>query len=168
MYCEECKQRPATVHLTQMYNNKKVEIHLCEVCAAQKGAFMFDVASNFSIPNLLGSLFGSNYNVKDVKPHFQVSTCPNCGMSLGDIRNTGKLGCSECYKAFAAELDPTLRRIHGNSQHIGKVPVRGGGKVLIKKKIESLKQQLQRAVAAEDYERAAEIRDMIKSAEKKA
>lgn len=167
MYCEECKQRPATVHLTQMYNGKKVETHLCETCAAQKGAFMFDVASNFSIPNLLGSLFGSNFNIPDVKAPLQVGICPNCGMNLSDIRNTGRLGCSECYTAFEKELEPTLRRVHGNSQHVGKVPARGGEKVMVKKKIENLKQQLQQAVAAEDYEKAAEIRDTIKDIEKK-
>ncbi|MGS0765791.1 UvrB/UvrC motif-containing protein [Syntrophomonas curvata] len=167
MYCEECKQRPATVHLTQMYNGKKVETHLCEACAAQKGAFMFDVANNFSIPNLLGSLFGSNFNLPDVKAQLPVGICPNCGMSLNDIRNTGRLGCSECYTAFEKELDPTLRRVHGNSEHVGKVPARGGEKVMVKKKIETLKQQLQQAVAAEDYEKAAEIRDTIKDIEKK-
>lgn len=167
MYCEECKQRPATVHFTQMYNGKKVEVHLCEACAAQKGAFMFDVANNFSIPNLLGSLFGSNFNLPDIKTQLPVRTCPNCGMSLNDIRNTGRLGCSECYAAFEKELEPTLRRVHGNSEHVGKVPARGGKKVMEKKKIETLKQQLQQAVVAEDYEKAAEIRDTIKEIEKK-
>jgi protein arginine kinase activator len=167
MYCEECKQRPATVHLTQMYNGKKVETHLCETCAAQKGAFMFDVASNFSIPNLLSSLFGNNFNLQDVKTQLQVGTCPNCGMSLNDISKTGRLGCSECYTTFERELDPTLRRVHGNSEHVGKVPARGGEKVMVKKRIEHLKHQLQQAVAAEDYEKAAEIRDMIKDIEKK-
>lgn len=167
MYCEECKQRPATVHLTQMYNGKKVEIHLCEACAAQKGAFMFDVASNFSIPNLLGSLFGSNFNLPEVQTQLPGRVCPNCGMSLNDIMNTGRLGCSECYTAFEKELEPTLRRVHGNSEHVGKVPARGGEKVMVKKQIEHLKQQLQQAVAAENYEKAAEIRDTIKDTEKK-
>ena len=167
MYCEECKQRPATVHLAQMYNGKKVETHLCEVCAAQKGAYMFDVASNFSIPNLLGSLFGSYNNLHDVKTQIQVGTCPNCGMNLSDISNTGRLGCSQCYTAFERELEPTLRRVHGNSQHIGKVPARGGEKVMVKKEIDALKYQLQKAIAAEEYEKAAEIRDEIKKNEKR-
>ena len=128
---------------------------------------MFDVASNFSIPNLLGSLFGSNFNLPEVQTQLPGRVCPNCGMSLNDIMNTGRLGCSECYTAFEKELEPTLRRVHGNSEHVGKVPARGGEKVMVKKKIEHLKQQLQQAVAAENYEKAAEIRDTIKDTEKK-
>lgn len=166
MYCEECKQRIATVHLTQMYNGKQVQLHLCQECAAQKGSIMFDIASNFSLPNLLGSLFGSNYNLQEIKPQQQVISCPNCGMNLSDIANTGKLGCSQCYISFERQLEPNLRRIHGNSQHVGKIPVRGGSKYMIKKRIDSLKQQLQQAIAAEEYEKAAQIRDKIKEIEK--
>ena len=59
-----------------------------------------------------------------------------------------------------------MRRIHGNSQHIGKVPARSGEKVRLKKQIEALKAKLQEAVAAEKYEEAAEIRDSIKELEK--
>ena len=63
-------------------------------------------------------------------------------------------------------MEPTLRRVHGDSRHVGKVPARGGEKVMVKKKIEGLKYQLQKAIGVEDYEKAAEIRDEIKDAEK--
>jgi protein arginine kinase activator len=86
-------------------------------------------------------------------------------MTFNDIRQTGKLGCSNCYQVFAQEMEPTLRRIHGNSQHIGKIPSRGGEKVLMRKQLDSLKTQLQEAVNHEEYEKAAEIRDGIKSLE---
>lgn len=163
MYCEECKQRPATVHLTKMHNGIKVESHLCEECASKKGGFIFDL-NKFSIPNLLGSFFG-NYNVQSTLPSDVV--CPNCGMSFMNIRETGRLGCNECYTVFEQELEPILRRIHGNSQHIGKIPSRSGEKVLLQKDIDKLKTALQQAVANEEYEKAAEIRDSIKELEKK-
>lgn len=166
MNCEECKQRPATVHLTQMYNGQKKELHLCEQCAAQKGAYMFDLAK-FSLPNLLGTFLGGNLGQQQIQSLGQTRTCPSCGMNFADIRQTGKLGCSQCYAAFESELEPTLRRVHGNSQHIGKVPARGGEKVMVKKQIDELKARVQRAVAEEDYEKAAEIRDSIKELEKK-
>ena len=166
MNCEECKQRPATVHLTQMYNGQKKELHLCEQCAAQKGAYMFDLAK-FSLPNLLGTFLGGNLGQQHMQAVGQARTCPNCGMNFADISQTGKLGCSECYAAFDSELEPTLRRVHGNSQHIGKVPARGGEKVMVKKQIEELKTRLQKAVAEEQYEKAAEISDSIKELEKK-
>lgn len=167
MYCDECKKNPATVHLTQMMNGKKTEIHLCEECAAKKGALMFDIGSKFSIPNLLGSFFGSNYGLQGIQALTSVNSCPNCGMNFSDISQTGKLGCAECYSAFEQELEPILRRIHGNSKHVGKIPARGGEKVLFKKQIAQLKAKLQEAVAKENYEQAAEIRDSIKELEKK-
>lgn len=165
MYCDECKQRPASVHLTQMFNGQKIESHFCEECAAKKGAIIFNADNSFSIPNLLASFFG--FNTEGPSAPALGHSCSNCGMSFNDIRQTGKLGCSECYAAFDEELEPTLRGMHGNSQHIGKVPTRGGEKVILKKTVESMKSRLQQAVAEEDYEKAAQIRDAIKDLEKK-
>jgi len=166
MNCQECNQRPATIHLTQMFNGKKEETHLCEYCAAKKGAMLFN-ADEFSIPNLLGSFLGYQVNLPGAKEaQTPPNICTSCGSCFADITKTGKLGCADCYNTFVQELEPTLRRIHGNSQHIGKIPARGGGKVLIKKQIEKLKEQLQEAVASEKYELAAEIRDSIKNIEK--
>lgn len=167
MYCEECKKNPASVHLIQVINGKKVETHLCEECAAKKGAILFNVNNKFSIPNLLGSIFVNPYSVQDFAGFTKGAKCPNCGMSFNDIRQTGKLGCSECYKIFENELEPTLRRMQGNSQHVGKIPSRSGEKVLMRKQIENLKTGLQEAVAHEKYEEAAEIRDRIKDIERK-
>ncbi|MDD4801333.1 MAG: UvrB/UvrC motif-containing protein [Syntrophomonas sp.] len=167
MYCEECKKRSATVHLTQVFNGQKTESHLCEECASQKSGFMFDPANKFSIPNLLGGMFGSSYSVQGMPALALQSICPNCGMRYMDIRQAGKLGCSECYKVFNQELEAPLRRIHGNSQHLGKIPLRGGEKVIIRRQIEKLKNQLQEAVRAEEYEKAAEIRDSVKEMESK-
>ncbi|HWQ74057.1 MAG TPA: UvrB/UvrC motif-containing protein [Syntrophomonas sp.] len=166
MYCEECKQKPAAVHLTQVYNGNIIQLHLCEECAAKKGGFIFDPGNKFSIPNLLGSIFGIGYGM-DANPATEVKTCPECGMTFNDIRQTGKLGCSECYRVFAQEMEPTLRRIHGNSKHIGKIPSRGGETVLLRKQLDHLKTQLQEAVNHEEYEQAAEIRDHIKEMESK-
>lgn len=167
MYCEECKKRPATVHLTQVFNGEKVESHLCEECANKKGGFFFNLDNKFSIPNLLGSFFGNGYGVQGVSALPENKVCPNCGMNFANVGQTGRLGCNECYTVFEQELEPILRRVHGNSKHIGKVPSRGGARVLVRKKIENLKAALQKAVADEEYEKAAEIRDSIKEMEKK-
>ncbi len=168
MQCDECKQKPATVHLTEMYNGQKSEMHLCPSCAAKKGALMFD-PSQFNIPNLLGGFLGGNQALQGAglaNPTTQ-ATCQNCGVRFMDIRNTGKLGCPNCYQAFEDELESALKRIHGNSQHTGKIPLRSGEKTRIKRQVEDLKEQLQSAILAEDYEKAAEIRDALKEIEKK-
>lgn len=167
MYCDECKQKPATVHLTQMFQGQKTEAHLCESCAAKKGAFMFNFGNNLNIPHLLGSILGNPYDTKELLTQQQAPTCPECGMNFINIKQTGKLGCSECYTTFEQELEPTLRRINGNSQHVGKTPSRSGRQLLIKRQIEELKSELQQAVAGERYEDAVKIRDSIKELEKK-
>jgi protein arginine kinase activator len=150
--------------MVQVFNGQKVESHLCEECAAKKGGIIFNFSSKYAIPNLLGSIFGSSFNMPNMVTPAQ-TTCPNCGVSFADIRQTGKLGCSECYKVYEQELEPTLKRIHGSSQHFGKIPSRGGEKVLLRKEIDELKVRLQEAVAQEEYEKAAEIRDRIKELE---
>jgi len=167
MLCDECKEQPATVHLIQVFNGHKTESHLCEGCASQKSGLILDQGSKLSIPNLLGGMFGSIYNVQDMPSLTRSIKCPNCGMSFIDIKQAGKLGCSECYKVYEQELEASLRRIHGNSQHLGKIPVRGGEKVRIKKQIEDLKDRLQEAVLQEEYEQAAQIRDTLKEMERK-
>jgi protein arginine kinase activator len=167
MLCDECKEKPATVHLIQVFNGQKTENHLCEECASQKSGLILDQDSTFSIPNLLGGMFGSLYNMQDMPSLTRASKCPNCGMSFMDIKQVGKLGCSECFKVYEKELEASLRRIHGNSQHIGKIPARGGQKVLIKKQIEELKNRLQETVRQEEYEKAAQIRDKLKEMERK-
>lgn len=154
------------MHVTSIVNGVKVESHLCEQCASQKGSVLLDL-NKFSIPNLLGGFFGNAYSVQGLTAASPKEACPNCGMSFDEISETGRLGCSECYQVFEQELDPILRRIHGNSQHIGKIPSRGGEMVLVKKKIAGLKNELQEALAREEYEKAAEIRDSIKSIQRK-
>lgn len=170
VYCDECKKRPATVHITQVYNGKKVEMHLCEECAAEKGTHVFKFDGGFSLPKLLGSFFGGGAplveNVPLGRPRKALS-CPVCGMSFDEIGQIGRLGCSECYTAFEKEIEPILRRVHGNNQHLGKIPHRRGSRVRVEKLLEDLKSQLQAAVMREEYEKAAELRDKIKELEKR-
>ena len=89
---------------------------------------MLDNDQNFSIPNLLGGMFGSIHGLQDKSALARPTQCPNCGMSFQDIRRLGKLGCSECYQVYAQELEASLRRIHGNSQHLGQNTAAGRGK----------------------------------------
>lgn len=167
MLCDECHEKPATVHLIQVFDGHKTESHLCQDCAAQKsGLAALDNDYKFSIPSLLGGMFGSIHGLQDKPAQARPTVCPNCGMSFKDIKRMGKLGCSECYRTYGQEMDATLRRIHGNSQHIGKIPCRGGEKVLIKKQIDNLKHRLLEAVREERYELAAEIRDRLKEMER--
>lgn len=171
MWCERCKERPATVHVTKIVNNQKTEMHLCEVCAHETGSdlgFLFE--QNFSFPNLLAGLLENenpfNQGVLGGSSVQHNIKCPSCGLTFSDFRQIGQLGCSECYKAFGPSLDPLLKRVHGSIGHAGKVPRRTGGKVRVRKDIEELRKRLQNAISREAYEEAAQIRDEIKAKEK--
>lgn len=169
MYCDECKTRPAEVHFTQVQNGKKTELHLCSQCAAKKGLtfFNFNFGEALSVPKLLGSLFGFGpAPIGQVMPVVSKKVCPNCGTSFDEIGQQGRLGCSMCYQAFQEPLESILRRIHGNSRHTGKVPQRGASRLKVQRRIEELKAALSKAIAKEEYEKAAEIRDQIKKLEK--
>ncbi|GAJ22179.1 unnamed protein product, partial [marine sediment metagenome] len=76
-------------------------------------------------------------------------------------RKYGKLGCSVCYHDFREQLTPLLRRLHGNSEHVGKIPRQSRGKLNKIRKIKQLKKELQELVFKEEYERAAKTRDEI-------
>jgi len=150
-----------------MYNGNQVHLSLCSECAAKKGVGLFNLGGA-SLPKLLGSFFGFGpLGMGQVQPSIATGkTCPNCGVSLITIGQHGRLGCSTCYEVFKEHLEPTLRRIHGNTVHTGKLPKKGAGKVKLQRQIEQLKSELQAAVANEQYEKAAELRDRIKELEK--
>ena len=91
--------------------------------------------------------------------------CPMCGMTAGEFRRVGRVGCSNCYSYFAEYMPGLIQRIHGNSRHTGKVPVRNEAKLAEKQKIVQLRQALQQAISEEKFEQAAELRDEIRRLE---
>lgn len=167
MICDECQQRPVTVHLTRITNNRKTELHLCEDCAKkyQKQFAGFD--HSFSIHKFLAGLLDEDISES---PAFEpVVKCPMCGMTYGDFSKHGRLGCGQCYDTFRVKLDPLLEKIHGSSVHLGKVPGRKpkqeAGKEKENQEIERLRRKLQSLVEQELFEEAAEVRDRIKELE---
>ncbi|MCP8618076.1 UvrB/UvrC motif-containing protein [Salirhabdus salicampi] len=173
MECQECNKRPATVHLTQVVNGEKTEVHLCQYCAQDKG-YMDNGDSNFSIHNLLSGLFNfDSSSFAGGHPNtFSTAVdqlkCEKCGMTYEQFTSTGKFGCANCYKTFNERLNPILRRVHsGNTKHDGKIPKRIGGDIHIRKQIEQYKVKLQSLIEKEEFEQAAKVRDEIRTLEQK-
>ncbi|RFU68661.1 hypothetical protein D0469_11915 [Peribacillus saganii] len=172
MICQECNKRPATLHFTKIVNGEKTEVHICEKCAQEKGEmFMFNGGGSFSINNLLAGLL----NMEPVFQHTNPSTiaksqeaqCPGCNMTFSEFTQAGKFGCAQCYETFKDNLNPVLKRLHsGNTAHIGKIPERLGGGIHLRKKMDDLKQLLKDAIDQEEFEKAAELRDELRSLEK--
>jgi protein arginine kinase activator len=164
MICQICKKNQATIHMTQQKKDRVVKIHVCRQCAEEKG-FDYLEKSNFAMGNLISGLFAS-------PPEGQRRTrntyaCPNCGTSYDDFKEIARLGCSECYEFFKAQLLPVLRNLHVKTQHLGKFPASRGAHADDIKRITLLQEELERAVREECYERAAEIRDEIREIEGK-
>ena len=164
MKCDNCNKQ-ATVHLTELKSGKKIEKHLCEQCAAQNEGL--PVKSHMPINELLTNFVMAHSGLAEAKE--AGTACEHCGMSWSDFRQGGLLGCAHDYQLFERDLTPLLQRAHeNNTHHIGKVPARRGGSgVPMKRSVDvaKLRKELQKAVEAEDYERAAKLRDQIKQAE---
>lgn len=166
MLCETCNKREATVHFTKVVNNQKTEYHLCELCAREKGEeldFPLGLDPGFSIHNLLAGLLDmGGASPQSDKAVIRDDCCPKCGLSYAKFRQSGRLGCGDCYSAFADQLEPLLRRIQGTSSHSGKVPDRQGDTIKLQRKIGRLVEELKQVVDREEFELAAELRDQIK------
>jgi len=163
MLCQNCQKRPATVHFTQVINNTKVEMYLCEQCANQKGQLI--MVNPFSINDFFQGLMSSDIGTPYIAALPQQPVCSKCGMSYEEFQKVGRLGCSNCYEIYGQQLRPLLKRLHGNTDHTGKFPARASKNIKRSKEIERLKEMLNRAIQNEEYEKAAEIRDRIKAIE---
>ncbi|MDW7651134.1 MAG: UvrB/UvrC motif-containing protein [Bacillota bacterium] len=168
MLCQVCRKKPATVHLTQIVDDEQSVQHLCEQCAREKGDFQFDASPPFSIQNLLTGLMNLDAQPSGQVVGFPTKTqCENCGLTYAQFGQIGRFGCSYCYPTFGERLLPLMRRIHGSTQHVGKVPARAGGAVKIRRSIDEMRQQLQQLVTNEEFEQAAHLRDKIRQMEAK-
>ena len=176
MLCDICKNRQASVHLTEIINDEVTELHICEECARKKGISM---QQQFGIADLLSGLVDLPGAKVSHKAHIKIK-CPSCGMTYENFKKLGRFGCEDCYEAFKRALYPLLKKIHGTTRHAGKEPQKGvpnpvkkGKKIpraSVKPKIDEigeLKNRLTKAVEQEEFEQAAILRDKIRALEGK-
>jgi protein arginine kinase activator len=163
MLCQICNKNPATVHLTEIQDNRTSELHVCQSCAQEKGLAPQVNPKNFSVSELVAKMFDDMATGEEEK--IGPVQCPHCGMQYTAFKDTGRLGCAECYTTFQAKLRPLLRRIHGSTRHTGKHPSADGEAVARTRQVQRLQDELQRAIDREDFERAAELRDQIRTLE---
>lgn len=172
MICQECNKRPATLHFTKIVNGEKTEIHLCEKCAQEKGElFMLNGGSSFTFNNLLAGLLNIDSSFQQPSQNAfhqeEILQCERCSMTFPQFVKIGRFGCSHCYETFKEQLKPVLRRLHsGNWAHNGKIPKKIGGGIHMRKMLEELKNKLKDSITHEEFEKAAKIRDEIRSLEK--
>ncbi len=159
MMCGLCKQKNATVHLTQIAGEKMQKVDLCEECAKEKGV---NDPAGFSLADMLLGL-GASQEMEEASGNPDVA-CSSCGFTQADFKKTGRLGCSECYKTFSEGLEALLKTMHKGTRHAGKVPAGMQRSQDLQKRLGDLQGALDKAVQAEDFEQAAVLRDDLKKA----
>ena len=162
MLCCICKEKEAKVHLTQIVHDKMQKVDLCEQCAKDKGV---NDPAGFSLADLLLGLGDSQE--MEAAPGGPELKCPHCGFTQADFKKAGRLGCAECYTAFAEGLEGLLKSMHKGTKHIGKVPQHLAQSRDLSDKLKVLMKKLDKAVADEDFEQAAVVRDEIKVTKEK-
>jgi protein arginine kinase activator len=160
MVCDDCGENEAILHVTKIENNQMNTYHLCEGCASARGLEPGAGAGEYPLTDFLEQVGRVTGAVSPAGP------CPYCGMKLDEFKKLGRLGCPQCYVAFESHLSGLLRRLHGGAQHLGKVylppdPTRAQQQ----ERLAGLRRKLDRAVRTEDFERAAALRDQIRSLE---
>jgi protein arginine kinase activator len=157
MMCCICKEKEATVHLTQIAGDKMQKVDLCEECAKTKGV---NDPTGFSLADLLLGL-GASQEIEQAGGEVGLK-CPACGFSQADFKKAGRLGCPACYQTFAEPLEGLLKTMHKGTRHVGKVPELLRQSRDLSDRLRSLQKKLTKAIETEDFEQAAVLRDEIK------
>ena len=168
MKCQQC-EKPATFHITELTGSQPQEIHLCENCA--KSYLMHEGGGSPVVAPTLGNLLAKQLQLGKAAEELaklDQRACPVCGITFYEFRNQGRLGCPHDYVFFQKELTPLIANIHGETRHVGKRP-RGyaaGGGTDEQTELIRLRREMDEAKKKEHYERAAELRDLIRGLEK--
>jgi protein arginine kinase activator len=155
MLCDICHKNIATVHLTEVVNDKVVEMHICQGCTKLKAE---EIQEQFSISELLGGLV----DIGQIKKEDTALKCSSCGLTYADFKKKGRFGCSNCYVTFKSKLSQLLKKIHGSTHHVGKSPLRKVTQAAGRVSVKELKERLERAIQLEEYEEAARLRDELR------
>ena len=175
MLCDICKKNEATIHIQEIANGQKKVIHMCQECAAtQHGEGGLDFGP-FNLAEVLYKLSGQSAakpasddsaetREREKTPDGTGLVCDECGWTEEKLRKTGKLGCGRCYAVFAPLLGEAFKNMHRGLSHLGKHPAGNSENAelhICRARISKLQKELQQAIANEEYENAAVLRDRI-------
>ncbi|KXU36000.1 excinuclease ABC subunit B [Cephaloticoccus primus] len=155
--CDLC-DNPATVHLTQIVNNKVHKVDLCEHCAKAKGV---TDPSGFSLSELLLGAAAGNAVAAAAQPPPHTLRCEKCGYTELEFKKSGHLGCPDCYDTFEPLIEGMLDKMHKGTAHLGKAPQRAIERQRLHQRLTELNDALSEAIKTERYEDAARCRDEI-------
>lgn len=174
MLCQSCHKFQATLHqLDVVYDDAgRSEVqakNFCASCAKQAGLPVPKASSYPKIMSMLSKAFlnplqnaaEANAAGASVQPTPRQENaeselppnCPDCGWTLRDLKQTSRLGCPKDYEIFADYLGEMFERLHGFDSHVDLSQD--------EHPLERIQAAMEKAIAAEDYEKAAELRDRL-------
>ncbi|MEQ2006824.1 MAG: UvrB/UvrC motif-containing protein [Limisphaerales bacterium] len=159
MLCNVCKLNEAKVHLTKIVGDKMQKVDLCEDCSKEKG--VDDPTTYSSEDTFLGQVLAGEPMAPEPATEPTVK-CPTCGYSQADFKKAGRFGCSDCYATFGEGLEGMLKTMHKGVRHTGKSPAAFQQTRAEAQKLKLLQKRLDKAIAEENFEEAAQLRDEIK------
>lgn len=159
--CSICKEKPATVFLSKISSeNKKQDLNLCDACAKAKGVDTDPTGFLVADADIMLGL-GASLEIEQAAAGAELK-CPRCGFTQADFKKSGRLGCPECYVAFAEGLAGLLKSMHKGTRHVGKAPEALRMTRENADRLKLLQAKLAKAIKDENYEQAAQLRDEIK------
>lgn len=165
MQCQQC-EKPATFHITELTGEEHQEIHLCEDHA--RGYLSQTEGGEPQDPQSITDAWSDQLKVNQTAEdlaRLDQQACPICGITFYEFRNQGRLGCPHDYECFEAELEPLIVSIHGATEHTGKKPSRRLDIAANPTDLIRMRREMQQAIEEENYERASELRDEIRTIE---
>lgn len=156
MMCEACNSREATVKLIAIINGVKTERHLCSGCMEKQKQ---QVRAE-GMQSMLSAIISSARKAEGKNPELR---CSSCGLSYDEFRRTSHLGCANCYNDFRPQLKALLTRLHGRTQHEGRIPELVDESLKAESRLDQLRREMEIAVACEEFEQAAELRDELRA-----
>ncbi len=149
--CDRCDQ-PAIYHDVRIVDGVHSTTHLCAEHALDAGVNLGPI--DLSIVLETTELAPETSSAK---------SCPDCGMTIAQYKNSSLLGCPTCYVTFQEELRPIIGKVQNNNfQHVGRVPSLLNIDIDRQLQIRRLLKKLKSAVTKEDYEKAATLRDQLR------
>ena len=162
--CERCGEETASVHLLRVVDGQVAHTHLCPSCAEGIAEETEGMALVLAVPSVLRRLSKGSAPEEmktssegEQREHF----CEVCGTTLTDLKESGLVGCSNCYKVFNEYLEGLLAAGSEPAEHLGKIPRRGPETDTLRHEILRLQRMLRELVEHERFEEAAGVRDRL-------
>jgi protein arginine kinase activator len=163
--CERCGEEPASVHLLRVVDGAVSHTHLCPGCAEGMAEETEGLALVLAVPSVLRQL-GKSGAAEETMPsepgdERTEQLCDVCGTTLTDLKESGLVGCTKCYEAFADYLESLLANGAEPVEHLGKIPHRGPETDNLRHEMLRLQRMLRELVDCERFEEAAGVRDRL-------